>query len=453
MRIHPLAAIAALVLAIPLLFSGCDAACDPGHPSILCPSNLSGSSAGVCSSGGDVYALGLDPSWTPHPQGWVNPQPTTAARQLLYGCGQAVCADSAATAAQAFANAIGASSTEGLFVVDLGSTGPQIQAMEPVAAAQWLAAGSPCYNGPTCDPCDDGEGGTLPNVGENCAGTGPSCCAGLTCVGNVDGFTGVCQGTLQPCPQAPPQPNWQGLTTTMLRQIANANNINGCATQTGITQSQNIGLTFEKWVLTAIGAIPDPPKPGRNNTLFLSTERQQKNTLNGHGGLPASVIPEFIGNQTYTVAGVSATFDESIFFEVKAVTGALTPGTSNWQIIGLLDAVNTQITKPAGPHPPPVVYFITTSNTTVSTGVITQATMWNVAVWQQPVLYDANGGSNPNLTLGTATCLNAPSAPALCMASALALAHPGPQVSTLTAPTTPSSSLIVPGDPDPAEID
>jgi hypothetical protein len=173
--------------------------------------------------------------------------------------------------------------------------------------------------------------------------------------------------------------------------------------------------------------------------LFMSKERQ-----NNTGGLPASVIPELVGDQPM--------FPQSIFYEVKAVTGNLTLGTSNWQILGLLDVANTFPTMDAGPHPPPVVYFITTSNTIVSPAVMAQGTapMWNVAVWQQSVLYDANGGSNPNLTLGAANCLSPPS---LCMASALTLPHPGPPVSTLTAPTTPSSALIVPGDPDPAEVD
>jgi hypothetical protein len=254
---------------------------------------------------------------------------------------------------------------------------------------------------------------------------------------------GICQGTLATCPQA--QPNWQPLTTTMLRQIAVQNKVDGCDTQSGITQSRTIGLAFEKWVLTTLGVVPSPPGPGKNTTSFMSMERQQQNTMNGHGGLPASVIPEFVGNQTM--------FPQSVFYEVKAVTGALTPGTSNWQIVGLLDAVNTQITKPAGQHPAPTVFFITTGNTTVSSGVLaTYATPWGVAVWQQTVLYDANGGSNPNLTLGPATCL---SPPALCTPSAPVAVptNPGPPVSPLTSPTTPPSTLLVPGDPDPPEVD
>jgi hypothetical protein len=74
--------------------------------------------------------------------------------------------------------------------------------------------------------------------------------------------------------------------------------------------------------------------------------------------------------------------------------------------------------------------------------------MLGVAVWQQQVLYDANGGTNPNLSLGPAVCLT----PTLCTPSAPipVTTAPGPwPVSPLTFPTTPPSALIVPGDPDP----
>ena len=65
-------------------------------------------------------------------------------------------------------------------------------------------------------------------------------------------------------------------------------------------------------------------------------------------------------------------------------------------------------TVPAGPHAPPAVIFTTTSNTTMSPGVVTQATAWGVGVWQQTVYYDANSATpnNPDLHLGKPACLN-----------------------------------------------
>ncbi len=196
-------------------------------------------------------------------------------------------------------------------------------------------------------------------------------------------------------------------------------------------------------MLTTIGVIPSLPVLTGTGCCSCPW-RGRWSTLNSKGGLPASVIPEFVGDQPM--------FPQSIFYEVKAVTGNLTPGTSNWQILGLLDVANTQITKPAGPHPPPAVFFITTGNTTVSSGVVNYGNMWNVAVWRQDVLYDANSATpnNPNLTLGMATCLNKQLYAQPAWANLGQGAWP---VIPLTSPTTPPSTLLVPGDPDPAEVD
>jgi hypothetical protein len=368
----------------------------------------------------------------------------------LPSCGCVICQTSEQAALEAAQQILAMQS------VSVDPSGPPLQCRGPIATLSTAYDTGPLFTvgectqvtQATCTPCDDGQGGTLQSVGQYCntgVGMAPvpggvQCCAGLTC-SSTDNLSGTCQGTLQPCPQPPP-PNWQPLTTSILRQIAGQNNIG--AGLTGVQQSQKIGLAFEAWVLTTIGVIPAPP--GKNKTSFMSMERQ-----NNTGGLPASVIPEFVGDQTYMVAGMSATFDKSVFYEVKAVTGALTPGTSNWQIVGLLDVARSVQPVPAGQHP--AVFFITTGNTTVSSGVLTQATMpmWNVAVWQQQVLYDANGGSNPNLTLGPPACLT----PGLC-ASAAPVAvptNPGPPVSPLTSPTTPPSTLLVPGDPDAPEVD
>jgi hypothetical protein len=84
----------------------------------------------------------------------------------------------------------------------------------------------------------------------------------------------------------------------------------------------------------------------------------------------------------------------------------------------------------------PVVYFITTGNTTVPPETITQGITWGVEVWQQQVIYDANDDNhiNPMLQLGPPKCLMPP----LCTAS----------------PSRPPLPPVpVMGDPDPATID
>ncbi len=206
-------------------------------------------------------------------------------------------------------------------------------------------------------------------------------------------------------------PDWQPLTTAKLRQIAIQNNIDGCASQTGIQQNRTIGLSFEDWVLTTIGRYPKPPGEGRNEMPFPSQERKMQNN-----GLPASVIPELVAGQLTTHVDLGAmtvtqdTFPNSAFFEVKAVKSTITLGTSQYRILGLLDVAHTLPTVPdaGGPYPPPLVDFITTGGTVVSSSVVTKATGWSVAVWQQSVSYDANSAhpNNPDLRLEDATCLN-----------------------------------------------
>jgi hypothetical protein len=251
-----------------------------------------------------------------------------------------------------------------------------------------------------------------------------------------------------PPPPPPPPPSWQGLTTTKLRSIAIGNNSNGCANQTGIQQNRTIGVAFEAWVLKTMGQLP------RWNKLLDSPERQKKT-----GGLPGSVIPEFVGDQTGTLISVPSMsvstvyFPKSVFFEVKAVTGALTKGTSNWQILGLLDVA--QIANLKGPsqmHPPAAVFFTTTGNTTIAASLVADATTRSVAVWQQKVLFDANSTTpnDPALSLGDEECLN----PGLYAGWNFSWIAPGPFPSHPLTWATPQdqASVVVPGDPDPAEV-
>ncbi len=340
---------------------------------------------------------------------------------------------------------------------------------------------------------DTGVGGAPDDSSSTGAGAGPSTSNAGVGAGPSSGDTGVgagpgARGRVAPahprrgrghhrgglgtaadaiCPGMPPMmgliPKWQPLTTAKLRWIAAQTNIGGSNLQTGIQQSRTIGLAFEAWVLTTIGLYPEPPNPGRNKMLFMSPQRQMKNMANG--GLPASVIPEFVGDQTTTQVDLGAmtvnkvVFPQSAFFEVKAVTGAITPSTSRWQILGLLDVARSAMPLPGTTVPPPAVVFITTGGTTISTtgstsspGVVAQATAWGVGVWQRKVYYDAHSAdpNNPDLRLEDATCLT----PTLYGAWSSYKVNTGPwAVSPLTSLTIPLTSVAVPGDPDPAEVD
>jgi hypothetical protein len=333
-------------------------------------------------------------------------------------CGTTVCASGESNAKQQAAALAGVSATDSDLTCTLCGTNPlQLNAIinnEVTAGNAFNAPGAVCIGG-TCNPCSDGQGGTLQSVGEPCAAPAEyamrGCCAGLVCQDPNTGqplmagtsSMGVCAGTLQSCPQ--PQPNWVGLDTATLRNICLNNNVNGSASQSGITLNRTCGVAFETWVLKTMGWLP------RWTKLIPSPERKQENK--SKGGLPASVIPEQVLDQPAFMTW--AQFPQSVFVEVKAVNGTLTLGTSQYQILGLVDGVNTWPPVPdAGTHAPPAVFFITTSNTAISKSpmqVVTTATGWNVAVWQQFVYYDANGGTNPNLSVGDptnpkATCLD-----------------------------------------------
>jgi hypothetical protein len=170
------------------------------------------------------------------------------------------------------------------------------------------------------------------------------------------------------------------------------------------------------------------------------------------------VIPEFVGDQTGTQISIPSMgmstvyFNQSVFFEVKAVASPLSESTSKWQILGLLDVARSFPTVPTQPHPPPAVYFTTTDNTAVSPGVVTKATGWTVAVWQRTVLYDANSANpnNPDLSLGPEKCLN-PTLYAGWMASWI-VPGPFPSHPLTWATLEEQASVVVPGDPDPAEV-
>jgi hypothetical protein len=340
--------------------------------------------------------------------------------------------------------------------VSVDPGGPPLQCRGPIATLNTAYDTGPLFTvgectevtQATCKPCDDGAGGTLQSVGQRCGvdqGLGNyTCCAGLTCIDPATGQpllpgsdVGMCVGTLQPCPKA--QPNLMPLTTDKLRAIATAQNIG--VGLTGVGFNRAVGLVFENWVLTTMGQ-----NNPRNTMLFPSPERQAKT-----GGLPGSVIPEFVGklNDWFPAQGWSS-LPQGMFFEVKAVTGALTQKTSNWQILGLVDVASFYPAKMFNQkqQPPPALVFTTTGNTNIGLDVLQVATSVGVAVWQQIVMYDANTNpNNPDLSIDQALPANQDvynGAVPLPM-------HPVWPHSPLTSPTSPP--MPVPGDPDPPEVD
>jgi hypothetical protein len=360
----PLLVVAVLVaLGMSFLTTACDSDCTPGDASLcgwFCPHN--------CSAGAQTQTCPILMNVTGTVTVWecnIPPQYCNGAAGQNDGplnwCGCVICQTSE-QAALAQAQQILAMQS-----VSVDPSGPPLQCRGPIATLSTAYHTGPLFTAgectqvtqATCTPCDDGQGGTLQSVGQYCntgEGMAPvpggyQCCAGLTCA-STDTESGICEGTLATCPQT--QPNWVGLDTGTLRNICTNNNVNGAASQSGVTLNRTCGVAFETWVLKTMGWLP------RWTTPIPSPARKAKN----NNGLPASVIPEQVLDQSSFMSWVKLPLSE--FVEVKAVNGTLTLGTSQWQVYGLLDGVNTWPTVPAGPHAPPAVFFITTSNTAIS---------------------------------------------------------------------------------------
>jgi hypothetical protein len=416
---HRLPAIAAFVVATILLGCGSNSWCPPWGTA-ECNVYGSGGSPASCGEG-----LSL---WECNVVGGPNTVPVGDEHDHSLGasCGSFYCALSEADAE-----------------TQTGAAGDP-----SLSCASVLPTWTSCISS-SCNACDDGAGGMLQSSGEHCAGDdaqgtppgGYSCCHGLTCEGATASEMGYCAGTLSVCAMKPPV--LIPLTTTRLRAIAAAQGIG--VGQMGVQQNRTIGLAFENWVLTMLGQIP------RNQMPFFSMERQTAN--NANGGLPKSVIPEFVSPLALFFWGGSApaVLQASEFWEVKAVTGILSQTSNRSQILGLIDVASQ---SPAGvstiqPHPPPTVVFTTTGNTYLSQSVFTTATSFNVAIWQQVVFVDdaIPNDPNPDLYIGQLVAMN----PSIYGSAIPVPSQPSGAHSKLTSPTTPPMS--VPDDPDPPEVD
>jgi hypothetical protein len=239
-------------------------------------------------------------------------------------------------------------------------------------------------------------------------------------------------------PMIPVTPNMVPFTTDRLRQVAVAQGIG--KGMTGIQFNRAVGLAFETWVLFTM-SLP------KYMTPIPSPDRKAANG----GGLPASVIPDSVGALSLWWAGQGFfDFPDSLFFEVKAVTGPLLPSTSRSQIRGLIDVASRSkagvSTVPH--HPPPALVFTVTGNTPIDPSTLALANQRSVAIWLQVVFEDTNTPpDNPDLAIG----IRAPMNPEV-----YGNAWPQPidhnyPISKLLSPTTPP--VVIPNDPDPPEVE
>lgn len=163
------------------------------------------------------------------------------------------------------------------------------------------------------------------------------------------------------------------LTTYRLREMARGVG----ATGNGVTFNRQVGKMFEDIALKSQDLI--------ENTKRYESKERKLNTF----GSSSFVIPDGVrGVEVYRqkpsmsfpfLPWVWEYYDESSFYEVKAVDGVINLTSNNYQIQGELDAVKN---SPAGSINRATFTFITTANTIISYDVIKYAHENHITLYQ-----------------------------------------------------------------------
>jgi len=228
------------------------------------------------------------------------------------------------------------------------------------------------------------------------------------------------------------------LDTIQLRAIARSAGIG--AGLTGIQFNRAVGRAFQDFAIQSFGQV-------ENFMLFPSPDRAAAT-----GGLPASVMPDVVRpvmKYEYKWGFIPwiTPLPNSSFWEVKAVRGTLSLSSSNYQMLGMVDAAARSPAGVAtGPHRPlPVLSFITTADTVISPGVLAEATKRGVIVYQSIAYVIPGGPTGSQIGFGPFLPLNPE------VYGGRALVGPGPGAGAR--PFGPGGGLPAnPLDPDPAEV-
>jgi hypothetical protein len=172
--------------------------------------------------------------------------------------------------------------------------------------------------------------------------------------------------------------NQRPLTKARLEVLAIEHN----AVKPGLPPSEfekQVGRAFQNFALGTIdparGIIPE------NTTPYYSPLREEK-TKNKY----RNVIPDGVVELTYVdlTTGVTKLIPEGVFYEVKAVSGknsSLAPGTEEWQIGGIVDALSESDAAKTSGAAVPAVIFLTTSDVRIGNKLRLQAFFNFIALW------------------------------------------------------------------------
>ncbi|CAM3974243.1 RHS repeat-associated core domain-containing protein [Flavobacterium cucumis] len=153
------------------------------------------------------------------------------------------------------------------------------------------------------------------------------------------------------------------------------------AAKNGVTDKMEAGNAFERAALDYLNL-------NSNNKLFGSKERAART-----GGKYKNVIPDAVSDIDVYTLFEKFSHKDSHFHEIKAVTGWLNleTGSSEYQVLGLIDAVATS--TEGGGAGRSILTLYTTSNTRISPDVISYAASkrvtlkWAVAYMSNNLLY------------------------------------------------------------------
>ncbi|MEG3938769.1 hypothetical protein QT995_11480 [Microcoleus sp. S36b_A3] len=160
----------------------------------------------------------------------------------------------------------------------------------------------------------------------------------------------------------------------------------------------DVGKAYENFALATIR--PGTPIP-ENTRRFFSDARKRQTKDKYQNVVPDGVLPLVFVNFP---AGPTETYANSVFYEVKALSGGLLPPSySDYQILGFIDALGDSSAKTAG-RIPAIIFLTSADIKQISNATVAEASLRSVAVWH--AIGCEIPGSFNQLQLGEASLRN-----------------------------------------------
>ncbi|MEG4866413.1 MULTISPECIES: hypothetical protein [unclassified Microcoleus] len=183
-------------------------------------------------------------------------------------------------------------------------------------------------------------------------------------------------------------PSHRAATKARLDQIADSQGI----------EMGDVGKAYENFALATIRLGTPIPE---NTRRFFSDARKRQTKDKYQNVVPDGVLPLVFVNFP---AGPTETYPDSVFYEVKALSGGLLPPSySDYQILGFIDALGDSSAKTAG-RIPAIIFLTSADIKQISNATVAEAIFRGVAVWH--AIGCEIPGSFNQLQLGAASLKN-----------------------------------------------